>query len=96
VVDVWVVDLKVAREKCARALGAFKGYALWARCRVFELAGQPRVVVRHLVSPGHGACCTKPVRQFTTAELPPHFTYVEAPLHGTAHRPRGHFKTGVA
>ncbi|MGH7582205.1 MAG: radical SAM protein [Gemmatimonadales bacterium] len=88
VVDVWVVDLKVGSSSCEKSIGAFAGYADWIRRRAQDLADQPHVVVRHLLTPGHITCCTAPIRSFVREVLPRHFVYVELPLYPSTGAPR--------
>ena len=64
VVGTWLVDLKFANDECARALGAPAGY--WTKMqRLFPIvANTGRVLVRHLVMPGHIQCCTRGVLEW--------------------------------
>ena len=70
VVDVWVSDLKFGGDACAARLARVDGYSAATRRNLLALAGERHVVVRHMVSPGHLDCCTRPVRAWVAAHLP--------------------------
>lgn len=56
----FVADLKFGNDLCAEALSEVDSY--WGRATGNILAASrfSRVIVRHLVLPGHLMCCTKP------------------------------------
>lgn len=68
--DVWLVDFKFGNDRCAVALSGTSGYRgaveetlLWADARA-------DLIVRHLLMPGHVACCWKPVAAWIAEHLP--------------------------
>jgi putative pyruvate formate lyase activating enzyme len=78
VVSCWNVDLKVGAEACARRLAgsAPQGYRSAVEETLAAVAGDdlvpglPRVLVRHLVMPGHVECCTLPVLHWLAESHP--------------------------
>ncbi|MSP90555.1 MAG: radical SAM protein [Myxococcales bacterium] len=81
VVTTWNVDLKFGNPRCAERLAGVHGFdaqAEVARVLAFALrdgavdpaTGLPRAIVRHLVMPGHGACCTRPALAWLADTFP--------------------------
>lgn len=62
--DVILADFKFGTEACARRLGAPVPYGRIVRRNLRLCAGRRRTVVRHLVMPGHVACCARPVARW--------------------------------
>jgi len=66
VVDVYLPDLKfgppVGGEECGETIGGMPGYWGVVTGAIGALHAQgKRLLVRHLLMPGHFACCTEPV-----------------------------------
>jgi putative pyruvate formate lyase activating enzyme len=62
VVGTWLVDFKFGNPRCARKLGAPAGYLATLRDRLERVSRTGgRILIRHLVMPGHLDCCTEPV-----------------------------------
>ncbi|MCA9515890.1 MAG: radical SAM protein [Myxococcales bacterium] len=62
VVGTWLIDLKFGSDRCALKLAGPRAYLETAHARLAECAASPaNVIVRHLLMPGHLACCTLPV-----------------------------------
>lgn len=68
--DVWVVDLKFGNDLCAQRLSGINGYSEAVRMNLAWAASHTRLIVRHLLMPGHLDCCWKPVAQWLATELP--------------------------
>ncbi len=68
--DVVVADFKFGNESCARRLGAVPGYVDILRRNLTRSATRRRTIVRHLLMPGHGECCWRPVADWVRRELP--------------------------
>ncbi|MEW5850497.1 MAG: radical SAM protein [Myxococcota bacterium] len=80
VVDVWLADLKFGQDACARRLAQVERYTEVVHRNLRRVrAGGQRLMVRHLLMPGHLECCTEPVALFLARELPD----VEVSLMGT-------------
>ncbi len=85
VVTTWLADLKFGNDRCALKLSGARGYLgrLHALLPIVARAGQasggprgsdgghiPGLIVRHLLMPGHLACCTKPALDWLARHLP--------------------------
>lgn len=71
-VDVYLPDLKFGNADCAARLAGAADYWDVARRRLAELAAEHarRVILRHLVLPGHVDCCTRPVLEWLAEQAP--------------------------
>ena len=69
---VYLVDLKFGPGPCAAALARAEDYWEVVTRRLLELQrrGAARIMLRHLVLPGHFDCCTRPVLEWAVANLP--------------------------
>lgn len=68
--DVWVADYKFGNDTCARRLAAVADYQRVVRENLVWAARNSRLIVRHLLMPGHVDCCWKPVAAWLATELP--------------------------
>ena len=75
VVDVFVADLKFGQDSCARAVAGITRYSDVVKRNLLavdrwcgEVHG--RQIVRHLLLPGHGDCCARPVIDWLNTSLP--------------------------
>lgn len=69
IVATWLSDLKFGNDVCARKLSRAKDY--WATLtRMLVRVPAERLLVRHLLMPGHLECCTKPVLDWLASHLP--------------------------
>ena len=70
-VDGFVADLKFGPGPCAGELAGAADYWPVATAALRRLArGDGHLIVRHVVLPGHLACCTAPVIAWLQQELP--------------------------
>jgi len=70
VIDVYLGDFRYGNDSCAEELSGVKGYFdVVSRnfAHAFETA---EVMVRHLVLPGHLECCTRPVMEWVSRNMP--------------------------
>jgi putative pyruvate formate lyase activating enzyme len=74
VVETYVADFKFGNDACARRLCGIEGYWEIVTRNLKLAARQARLIVRHLLLPGHVQCCFSPIVQWMMRELP------EAPL----------------
>jgi putative pyruvate formate lyase activating enzyme len=68
--DVYLADLKVGNERCAGAILGAADYPDVAKGNIVKASRRSRVIVRHLILPGHRECCLKPVLKWLAEELP--------------------------
>ena len=69
VVDVHVADLKYGNDTCARQASGVPAYWDTVSANLRRAAADARLIVRHLLLPGHSDCCTTPVLQWLAREL---------------------------
>lgn len=70
VADVYVADFKFGNDACARRLAGVEDYVRFVTRNLKIAAGQGRLIVRHLLLPGHADCCYRPVVEWLAANLP--------------------------
>lgn len=72
IVGTWLVDLKFGDDACALKLARARGYWATLTARLDDLArlAPGRTIIRHLLMPGHLACCTEPVLRWLAATRP--------------------------
>jgi len=69
-IDICLADLKCGNQRCAKAMLDASDYVDVAR-RNIRLAGErSRLIVRHLILPGHADCCLRPTLRWLAAEMP--------------------------
>jgi putative pyruvate formate lyase activating enzyme len=70
VADVYVADFKFGNDQCARRLAGVEDYVRIVRRNLLRVASRRRLIVRHLLLPGHDVCCYKPVAEWLRQNLP--------------------------
>lgn len=70
VFDVWVADYKFGNDDCALRLAGVANYTHIVHENLRWAAIHTRLVVRHLVMPGHVECCWKPIAGWLARALP--------------------------
>lgn len=70
VVDVHIADLKYGDDVCARRASGVPEYWNTVTANLGRAAADARLIVRHLLLPGHGDCCTVPVLRWLATHLP--------------------------
>ena len=70
VVDVYVADFKFGNDTCARRIAGVERYLEVVTRNLRLAAGQGDLIVRHLLLPGHHACCFVPMVEWLAANLP--------------------------
>ncbi len=70
VIDIYLTDFKYGSDACAKRLSNVENY--WeVITRNHKLAaGQCDVIVRHLVMPNHVECCSKPILDWLSENIP--------------------------
>lgn len=70
VVDVWLADFKFGQDACARQLAGVENYLSVVTGNLLAAASSgARLVVRHLLMPGHVECCARPVAAWLQQNL---------------------------
>lgn len=65
VVDVWLTDFKYWSEECGERVSGVRNYPETARKGIEAIASQQaKAIIRHLVLPGHFACCSEKILGF--------------------------------
>ncbi len=68
--DVWLADYKFGGDACAVRLAKIPGYTETVRENLLWAAGESELIVRHLLMPGHGDCCWRPVAEWLATAIP--------------------------
>ncbi|HET6247481.1 MAG TPA: radical SAM protein [Tepidisphaeraceae bacterium] len=69
-VDVYVADLKFGNDRCARRIGGIENYLHIVTRNLIMVSKTTRLIVRHLLLPGHEACCYRPITAWMKKHLP--------------------------
>lgn len=69
IVDVWIADIHFGAERCARRIGGVGECLEPVRESLVWMSGHGRLIVRHLLLPGHGECCFGPIVEWMGARL---------------------------
>lgn len=67
--DVFLADYKFGNDACARRLAGLDRYGSVVRENLRWARGRVRLIVRHLLMPGHIDCCLRPVLQWLSEEM---------------------------
>jgi putative pyruvate formate lyase activating enzyme len=100
-VDVFIADFKFGNDACAKRLAGVSNYMQILTRNLLLARGQARLIVRHLLLPGHFECCWRPIARWMADHLPEievsirgcflpryrasHFVELSAPLDREAH-----------
>jgi putative pyruvate formate lyase activating enzyme len=68
--DVWVADYKFGQDSCAERLARVPNYTEVVRENLRWASRHSRLIVRHLLMPGHLDCCWVPIARWLAEELP--------------------------
>jgi putative pyruvate formate lyase activating enzyme len=61
VMDIYLTDFKYGNDSCAKRLSKVDGYTVVVKRNHMLAYQQGEVIVRHLVLPNHGTCCSRPI-----------------------------------
>jgi len=70
VFDVWLPDFKFGNDVCALRLARVENYTATVCENILWAAPRHRVIVRHLLMPGHVDCCWRPIAAWLADNLP--------------------------
>ena len=68
--DVWLADFKFGNDDCARRLAKVPDYIGVVRENLLWASSHSKLIVRHLLMPGHLDCCWQPVAEWLAENLP--------------------------
>ncbi len=69
-IDVYVADFKFGNDACARRIARVENYLAVVTRNLMLVAPRARLMVRHLLMPGHFDCCYRPVVAWMREHLP--------------------------
>ncbi|MCB9858780.1 MAG: radical SAM protein [Phycisphaerales bacterium] len=70
VVSLYLADFKFGNDACARRLASVPHYFEAVTRNLLRIDGKTPMIVRHLLMPGHMACCFRPVVDWLSCHLP--------------------------
>ncbi|WP_048815633.1 radical SAM protein [Methanosalsum zhilinae] len=70
VVDVYLADFKYGNDKCASKLSNVRKYMLVIQRNFKNAYDNSEIILRHLVLPGHLECCTHPIAEWVSENIP--------------------------
>jgi putative pyruvate formate lyase activating enzyme len=72
VVDFWLPDMKWHDDRCALRYSRVPDYwrVVSRNHRIAHNRGGGEMIVRHLIMPGHSDCCTKPILEWISRNIP--------------------------
>lgn len=70
VVDIYVADFKFGNSTCARRIAGVNNYFQIITRNLLIAAGQADLIIRHLLLPGHLACCFSPIVEWIKNNMP--------------------------
>ncbi len=68
--DVWLADFKFGNDACAQRLAKVPDYLAIVQENLCWAHLHGELIVRHLLMPGHGECCWRPVAAWLAENLP--------------------------
>ncbi len=70
--DFWLPDFKYGNNKCAEKYSGIKNYfdVVRRNHKLIHDHGSGEIIIRHLVMPNHIECCSKPILDYVTKEIP--------------------------
>jgi putative pyruvate formate lyase activating enzyme len=68
--DYWLADFKFGNDACAWRLSHTTDYLRVVQDNLRWAHGHSHLIVRHLLMPGHVACCWRPIAEWLAANLP--------------------------
>jgi putative pyruvate formate lyase activating enzyme len=68
--DIYLPDLKVGNSRCAEKLIGAADYFEVVTKNILRAKGKGRLIIRHVILPGHSECCLGPVLNWIAEEIP--------------------------
>ena len=70
IVGTWLVDFKFGSDRCAKKLSGTAQYTEHMQALLPLVEKNANALVRHLIMPGHLECCTRPVFEWLSTNMP--------------------------
>lgn len=70
VIGLYIADFKFGNDQCAASLAGVDRYVEVVTRNLVHASRHARVLVRHLVMPGHLECCLRPVASWLAGNMP--------------------------
>jgi putative pyruvate formate lyase activating enzyme len=70
VIDLYLTDFKYGNDECAKRLSKIKNYTQVVKRNHKTSYDTAEVLIRHLVMPEHVECCSKPIMEWISKNLP--------------------------
>ncbi len=70
VFDLWLPDFKFGNDTCALRLAQVENYTATVQENLHWAAPRHRLIVRHLLMPGHVDCCWRPIADWLAENCP--------------------------
>ncbi len=68
--DVYLADIKVGNNRCAEKILGAADYPEVVKKNILRASGRGRLLLRHVILPGHTECCLKPILHWIADEIP--------------------------
>ena len=68
--DIYLADLKVGNKTCAKNLTGVSDYFDVVTKNILQAQGKGRLIIRHVLLPGHTECCLKPILKWIADKIP--------------------------
>ena len=80
--DIWLPDFKYGNDDCALRLSNAKNYwKIITRNHKIIYESKGEIIIRHLVMPNHLECCTKPILEWISKNIPNVLVNIMAQYH---------------
>lgn len=70
IIDVYLTDFKYGNDECANRLSKVDNYTTVVKRNHKIAYNQGEIILRHLVLPNHIECCSKPILQWISKNIP--------------------------
>jgi len=69
-IDIWLPDFKYGNDECAWRISQVKNYTEIVKRNHLIAHNNGDIIIRHLVLPNHIECCTRPILEWISKNLP--------------------------
>ncbi|MBN1763877.1 MAG: radical SAM protein [Sedimentisphaerales bacterium] len=69
-IDIFLADFKYGNNDCARLLSGTDDYLEVVKRNIQRSHGKDKMIIRHLIMPGHYTCCAEPVLTWIAENVP--------------------------